>query len=343
MGNGEDSPTSQEAAGSDTVSGGQSDAWLERRLRVFERALSALEERQERSERNYTSAIGRLEERVKLDEERLTEVENHFGESHFALQKAIEEATRRLHTPVVPEPVIETPAEIPSEEPVEDIAPVEPEPVAPPPKPDLEFLALARKAAIQAATQVDNGKRKVRSITKPLLICLLALSLSMAGAAIILRHTPGSSSVIAAPEGFGKVVRHQVVDQNRRLEVLADAGNRRAMHVLAMQLADHKDMASAAGWFKRAAAMGYDDSQFNLAILYERGDGVPQSFVQAYIWYSIAARGDDEEAAERAEVLRTQLKPAQLSVAERAVNAFKPEPFDASAQTAPLHIGNQAG
>ena len=342
MGNGEDNPTGQEAAGSETTSGG--DAWLERRLRVFERALNALEERQERSERTHANAIGLLDERIKLDEDRLTEVENHFGESHRALQKAIEEATQRLQSPE-PESPAEPVEEVTAEPapPAEEIVYVEVEPIVQPTKRDLEFLALARRAAIEAAVQVDRGKRKARNISKPLLICLLALSLTLAAAAFFLRHAPGSGSVTAAPTAFGMASRREVRDPDHRLEVLADAGNRRAMHVLAMKLADQKDMASAANWFMRAARLGYDDSQFNLAILYERGEGVPQSLVQAYIWYGIAARSDDAEAAERIEALRTQLKPSQRSFADREINAFQPEPFDASAQAAPLHIVNQAG
>ena len=39
----------------------------------------------------------------------------------------------------------------------------------------------------------------------------------------------------------------------------------------------------------RPRRWGLSDSQFNLAVLYERGDGVPQSLIDAYKWYSIAA------------------------------------------------------
>ena len=74
------------------------------------------------------------------------------------------------------------------------------------------------------------------------------------------------------------------------------------MHNLAVSYASgatgKKNMAEAARRFAKAAALGLSDSQFNLAVLYERGDGVPQSLLDAYKWYSIAAAaGDTDKAA----------------------------------------------
>ena len=44
-------------------------------------------------------------------------------------------------------------------------------------------------------------------------------------------------------------------------------------HALAEGAGGRKDMAEAVLWFSKAAALGLTDSQFNLAVLYERGDG----------------------------------------------------------------------
>src|SRR3954468_4202824 len=40
------------------------DPWLERRLRVFERALNGLEEKAERRDREYRQALARMEEKL---------------------------------------------------------------------------------------------------------------------------------------------------------------------------------------------------------------------------------------------------------------------------------------
>src|SRR5690348_10304796 len=97
MGNGEDMQAGWEMAGPEGNAGAPGDAWLERRLRVFERVLNGLEEKQERDGRAHTVALGKLEERVALGEKRLDEIEIHFGDSHRALEKAIAEATKKLH------------------------------------------------------------------------------------------------------------------------------------------------------------------------------------------------------------------------------------------------------
>ena len=68
-----------------------------------------------------------------------------------------------------------------------------------------------------------------------------------------------------------------------------------------------KDPATAANWFTKAAHAGYRDSAFDLAVLYERGEGVSQSAQNALTWYDAAATLGDPEAAERAKILRSQI------------------------------------
>ena len=94
-------------------------------------------------------------------------------------------------------------------------------------------------------------------------------------------------------------------------------------------------MADAARWFAKASALGLSDSQFNLAVLYERGDGVPQSLVDAFKWYSIAAAAGDVESKARVGVLQTQLNDADKAIAAGAVEAFHPLPFDHAANVPP--------
>ena len=52
------------AAGAPAPSMPVTDAWLERRLRVFERALAAMEKRQENAEQNFIREIARMGERL---------------------------------------------------------------------------------------------------------------------------------------------------------------------------------------------------------------------------------------------------------------------------------------
>jgi localization factor PodJL len=101
-------------------------------------------------------------------------------------------------------------------------------------------------------------------------------------------------------------------------------------------------MAEAARWFAKAAALGLSDSQFNLAVLYERGDGVPQSLVDAFKWYSIAAAAGDTESKARISVLQTQLGDADKAAANKSAASFHAAPLNRSANVPPepVDLGN---
>lgn len=50
------------------------------------------------------------------------------------------------------------------------------------------------------------------------------------------------------------------------------------------------DEAEANRWWEKAARQGNSGAGYNLAVSYRLGRGVPQSYRQAYIWASLAAR-----------------------------------------------------
>jgi localization factor PodJL len=107
----------------------------------------------------------------------------------------------------------------------------------------------------------------------------------------------------------------------------ADAGNPRAMHNLAVLLADgdgKPDYDGAATWFRKAAQYGVHDSQFNLAILLARGLGVPQSLVQSYQWFAVAADQNDSDAAHKRDEVGSKLNANDLAVAKALASAFHP-------------------
>jgi localization factor PodJL len=127
-------------------------------------------------------------------------------------------------------------------------------------------------------------------------------------------------------------------------EAAARQGNRKAMHNLAVAYAEGagtaKNYNEAARWFGRAAALGLADSQFNLAVLYERGLGVPQSLTEAYKWYAIAATQGDNESKARVGALTTQLSQADHDAAQKAADAFRPEPLNRAANVPPETPGH---
>jgi len=80
-----------------------------------------------------------------------------------------------------------------------------------------------------------------------------------------------------------------------------------------------------ARWFTTAALHGITDSQYNLAILYERGLGVKKDQAEALFWYLAAARQGDEEAAKKAKALDKSLAPALAQDARHRFETWQPE------------------
>jgi localization factor PodJL len=107
----------------------------------------------------------------------------------------------------------------------------------------------------------------------------------------------------------------------------ASAGHIRAMHNLGVLLSAQdtpQDYAEAAGWFMSAAAAGLADSQFNLALLYERGLGLQQDGRRAYFWYQVASLAGDKEAARQAERLKRLLPDAESQAANELAGSWRP-------------------
>jgi localization factor PodJL len=77
------------------------------------------------------------------------------------------------------------------------------------------------------------------------------------------------------------------------------------------------------------------DSQFNLAVLHERGLGVQTSLTDAYRWYAIAAAEGDAESSTRVEALMSQIPAAARDTADKAADGFKATAADAGANEAP--------
>lgn len=85
-----------------------------------------------------------------------------------------------------------------------------------------------------------------------------------------------------------------------------------ALHYDVSEPAVLQDKAEAARWYKLSAEQGYLSSQFLLGNLYAKGEGVPQSNRNAYLWYSAGAYRD-AEAANARDMMAKQLTYGQIS------------------------------
>ncbi len=84
------------------------------------------------------------------------------------------------------------------------------------------------------------------------------------------------------------------------------------------------DYATALRIFRQHADQGDANAQHNLGVMYEKGRGVTQDYVQAHMWYNLAARGLLIGRVNR-DLLAKQMTPAQIAEAQKLAREWKPK------------------
>ena len=83
------------------------------------------------------------------------------------------------------------------------------------------------------------------------------------------------------------------------------------------------------------AAANADDAKAMLALgrLYVQGLGVPQNYVQAHMWFSLAASRFEAEAVKERDALAARMAPEQVAKAQEQAAAWQPQSATAPAAT----------
>ena len=88
----------------------------------------------------------------------------------------------------------------------------------------------------------------------------------------------------------------------------AKAGDVYGQYLAGRLLLDDGDARRAIALWEAAADQGLGAAAAALGAIHDRGEGVPRNLATAAIWYSEAADGGDEIAAERLEELRAETR-----------------------------------
>jgi len=86
-----------------------------------------------------------------------------------------------------------------------------------------------------------------------------------------------------------------------------------------------KSMSESLRWYRKAANQGYIRAQRKLGDFYSEGVGVPRNYVQAYMWYNLAGAAGDNEARTARDRLTPQMNGSQIAEAQRLSIQFKPQ------------------
>jgi TPR repeat protein len=85
----------------------------------------------------------------------------------------------------------------------------------------------------------------------------------------------------------------------------------------------------AVNWFRRAAEQDYTPAQHNLGAMYGTGQGVKRDYIQAYKWLNLCAAKGNSGCVTQRDLLAKKLKPAQIAEAQRLATEFQPKPESA--------------
>ena len=65
-------------------------------------------------------------------------------------------------------------------------------------------------------------------------------------------------------------------------------------------------------------------AQFNLGAMYANGQGVPQDYVRAHMWFNLSAAQGNQGAAKNRDIAARRMTPAQIAEAQKLAREWKP-------------------
>jgi TPR repeat protein len=121
----------------------------------------------------------------------------------------------------------------------------------------------------------------------------------------------------------GQGVSKDEVQAMKWYRLAADQGRSDAQYQLGHLYYKQDNYAEAAKWFHLAADQGRADAQSNLGSMYAEGEGVPQDFVQALMWFTLSAAQHHKDGIENRDKAAGLMTPAQIAEAQKLARGWK--------------------
>ena len=101
----------------------------------------------------------------------------------------------------------------------------------------------------------------------------------------------------------------------------AEHGDALSQHTLGLIAQTEENYIDSVKWNRLAAEQGRASSQLTLAINYYKGNGVPQDFIQAYMWFNISSELGDSLSSLFLNQISGKMTPADISQAQAMARA----------------------
>ena len=83
-----------------------------------------------------------------------------------------------------------------------------------------------------------------------------------------------------------------------------------------------QSFSDAVVWYEKAAEQGHLKAQHNLGALYGNGQGIKQDFVTAYKWLLLSYRGGYKDSQQGLDWLKPQMNSNQVQEAEQQADQW---------------------
>ena len=334
------------------------DAWLERRLRVFEKTLADVETRLATVQKESGASAAVVEENAKIfgarldaSEKRIADLSGDLSTRMSAAEKRLRDSQSELRTTLLNasmridqlEAAARNVAAQTGYVPPVEIAPVEFEPAKPEAAPEKpltaaadSYLSAARRAAQTAAAlaEIEQAEKKTK-----LPSWLNRTNATIAGLVAVF-FILGALVSYAVGENVGRstpirivvprnAIQHTPVPAKTalatpldKLSALARAGNPRAELLIGLRYLKGEgvsiDKPEAAKWILKASAAHDPMAQYWAAELFRHGDGVAADASEALRWYEAAAGQGNRQAMHDLGIAYAEGRGTQKDYAESA-------------------------
>ena len=306
----------------------RADAWLERRLRVFEKTLADVETRLTAAQNDSARALSVVTEmtgifgaRLEASEKRsvdlsndlttrLTAAEKRLRENHSELRDRLLNMSTRIDALEAAAQTTAAQSGYVAPAPMEDVpAPVETAPEEKPLTAAAEtYLTAARRAAQTAAAlaEMESAPRKkparnfwFNRATAVLAACVAVIFVLGALIAFVLGEHQGRATPVRTARASSGAIKLALASPLDRLSAQALAGNPQAELLIGLRYLKGRGVAvnqpQAAKWIRAAAARD-PVAQYWMGQITEYGEGVSADAASALRWYALAAAHGNRDA-----------------------------------------------
>ena len=115
----------------------------------------------------------------------------------------------------------------------------------------------------------------------------------------------------------------------RLYRLSAEQGDVEAQYNLALKYDNGQgvpqDYKEAVKWFRLSAEQDYVNAQYNLGLMYANGQGVLQDYALAHMWFNLSGSNGDEDAIKQRTMVEKKMTPSQIEKAQDMARNWKPK------------------